>query len=66
MRGKIVRMSPRNGVGFIETRDGEEIGFDRYGLAGYDFKDFQVGDTVEFDIEEASKGLKAVRIRMSF
>jgi len=58
-------MSPKEGIGFIETRDGEEISFNRLSLAGYDFKDFQVDDTVEFDVEDAAKGLRAVRIRKS-
>ena len=65
MRGKILRMSPKEGIGFIMTRDGEEVPFNRLGLAGYDFKDFQIGDMVEFELEEASKGSRAVRIRMS-
>ena len=65
MRGKIVRMQPKEGIGFIETREEEEIIFDKLSLAGYDFKDFQIDDIVEFDIEEAAKGSRAVRIRKS-
>ena len=66
MRGTIVRMSPKSGIGYIKTRDDEEIMFDEFGLAGYKFSDFEVGNKVEFTIEDGAKGPRAVRISITF
>lgn len=65
MRGKIVQLQAEREIGYIETRDGEKLYFNRLGLAGYPFKSFSIGDKVEFEVEEAAKGPRAVRIRMT-
>lgn len=66
MRGKIKRISPKEGIGFISTDAGDEIIFDQYSLMGYGFDSFNVGDYVEFEIEQAAKAPKAVKVRITF
>ena len=66
MRGKIKRLSPKQGIGFIATDDGGEIFFDKFGLMGVGMDSFNEGDQVEFEIEEAAKTPKAVKIQITF
>jgi cold shock CspA family protein len=52
MRGKIERISTKQGHGFIRADSGEEFYFDRYDLEGVNILAFEVGDTVEFVLEQ--------------
>ena len=65
MKGTIIRMMPKQGVGFLKTQYDDEVVFDKFALEGYGFEDFKIGDTVTFDLEEGPKGPRAVHIRMS-
>ncbi len=66
MKGKIERLSPKQGVGFIRSESGEEYFFNKFGLEGVDIQSFEVGDTVEFVIEEfQDRESRAVKIRIA-
>ena len=66
MRGKIKRISIKQGTGFITTDDGSEIYFDKYSLMGVAIDTFNEGDQVEYEIEESTKAPKAVKVRITF
>lgn len=66
MRGRIKRISPKQGMGFITTDDGSEIYFDKYSLMGVNINSFNEGDQVEYEIEESAKAPKAVKIQITF
>ena len=66
MKGTIKRISLKEGMGFISTDAGDEIYFDRYSLLGYGLDSFNVGDYVDFEIEQATKAPKAVKVRITF
>lgn len=62
MEGKIKTKTSR-GFGFIE-RPGEEkdLFFHRSGLKNVSFEDLEEGDLVTFEVEESSKGSRAVNV----
>ena len=62
VRGRIVRLFPEEGYGFIERSDGTECYFHRAGIAHPDFDRLQVGDEVVFLEEPAGEGLQANRV----
>lgn len=66
MRGRIKRLSIKQGIGYITSNDGSEIYFDKFGLMGVGMDSFNEGDQVEFEIEEAAKAPKAVKIQITF
>ena len=66
MRGKIERISTKQGHGFIRADSGEEFYFDRYGLEGVNISAFEVGDTVEFVLEQhGDRETRAEKIRIT-
>ena len=62
VRGRIVRLFPEEGYGFIERSDGTECYFHRAGVAHPDFDRLRVGDEVVFLKELAGEGLQANRV----
>ena len=66
MRGRIKRISSKQGMGFITTDDGSEIYFDKYSLMGVNIESFNEGDQVEYEIEVPAKAPKAVKIQITF
>ena len=66
MKGKIERLLQKQGFGFVRAESGEEFYFDKFGLEGVSISAFEVGDTVEFIVEESSdRGPRAVHIRIT-
>ncbi|MEJ5210213.1 MAG: HPF/RaiA family ribosome-associated protein [Burkholderiales bacterium] len=61
-RGRIARLFPEEGYGFIETATGEELYFHRFNVVHPDFEHLQVGDEVSFLVETADEGLQANRV----
>lgn len=61
-QGTIVRLTDK-GFGFI-SREGEEkdLFFHMNELQGVQFNELQVGDKLQFEVEEGQKGPNAVRI----
>ena len=63
MEGKIRRLIHERGFGFITAEGGEDVFFHRSALAGEDFDALGEGTSVEFDLEEGPKGLRAANVK---
>ena len=63
MKGTIKKVIRQRGFGFIAAEDGKEIFFHRSALAGGDFDSLQEGASVEFDVEESPKGVRAANVK---
>jgi CspA family cold shock protein len=64
-KGTIARLIGDRGYGFITTEDGKDIFFHRTALQGLRFDSLKEGQPLEFEVEEGSKGPRAVNIRAS-
>ena len=64
-KGTIRRLLRDRGYGFITTEDGKNIFFHRTALQGLSFDSLKEGQPVEFEIEEETRGPRAVNIRSS-
>lgn len=62
LRGKVIQLFKTEDYGFIETPDGRELYFQRDNLAGHDFDQLAVGDTVQFLEDIGSEGYQAKRV----
>jgi cold shock CspA family protein/ribosome-associated translation inhibitor RaiA len=62
--GKIARLFPEDGYGFIETPDGREIYFHRNSLLNCAFEDLEAGTEVRFVEEEGRDGPQASTVRL--
>lgn len=60
--GRIARLSPDEGVGFIETSDGRELYFSRENVAYPVFERLEPGMPVQFIEELAGEGTQAKRV----
>ena len=65
MKGTIKRIIRVRGFGFIRTSDGQDVFFHRNGLQQMDFDGLKGGETVEFEVEQAEKGPRAINVRPS-
>ena len=65
MRGTIKHVVRDRGFGFILISDGQEVFFHRSGLQQMDFDGLKGGETVEFEVEQAEKGPRAINVRPS-
>jgi len=61
--GRIARLLPDQGYGFIETSDGREIYMHRNSLIQGDFEHLAVGDEVHYVEESCDKGANATLVR---
>ncbi len=61
--GKVVRLFPEEGYGFMETEDGLEVYFHTHALKKGTFKNLTVGQEVRFALEEGEKGPQATWVR---
>jgi cold shock CspA family protein/ribosome-associated translation inhibitor RaiA len=64
--GRIVRMFPDEGYGFIETEAHREVYFHANAVHGIPFKHLQVNMAVDLDIEAGHAGLQATRVTPRF
>ncbi len=64
LHGKIVRLFPDDGYGFIETADGNEIYFHKNAIAGGDFDKLKVGVEVRLAVaeKESAQGPQATTV----
>ena len=60
--GKVKWFNEQKGYGFIESDDGGEVFVHYTGIQGDGFKNLHEGNTVEYDVEQGDKGLKAVNV----
>lgn len=61
--GRVVRLFPYQGYGFIDTPDGREVYFHRNAVLGGSFDELQVGSEVRFAEEEGIEGPQASTVR---
>lgn len=61
--GKVSKLFPQEGYGFVETADGEEIYFHRNSVLD-DFADLEIGSEVRFTEEEGERGPQATSLRL--
>ncbi|MFA5500467.1 MAG: cold shock domain-containing protein [Candidatus Omnitrophota bacterium] len=62
--GKIKKLVRDRGFGFISDTDGREIFFHQSGLVETTFNALSEDQQVEFDVEKADKGPRAIKIRV--
>ncbi|NIA71450.1 HPF/RaiA family ribosome-associated protein [Pelagibius litoralis] len=64
--GKVIRLFPYEGYGFIETSDGQEVYFHRNSLVGADFDALEVGQEVRLVLAEgeSEKGSQASTVKL--
>jgi cold shock CspA family protein/ribosome-associated translation inhibitor RaiA len=61
--GRVVRLFPNEGCGFLETGDGRELYFHRHSVLRDAFAQLQLGDEVAFAEEQGQKGPQASTVR---
>jgi len=57
--GRVTRLVPERGFGFLENADGVEVYFHEHGVIGPGFAALAVGDPVRFEEEPGEKGPQA-------
>jgi len=62
--GRIARLDPEKGYGFIATADGREVYFHRNSLVDVDFARLHVGDEVRFAEEAGEQGPQASTVHL--
>lgn len=60
--GKVKWFSNEKGYGFIERGDGEDVFVHHSNILGEGFKTLDEGETVEYEVEDAEKGPKALNV----
>jgi cold shock CspA family protein len=63
-RGRISRIFPLEGYGFIETPDGREVYFHRHAISDREFRIADVGTQVFFSEEEGDEGPQAAAVHL--
>lgn len=64
MLGKVKRFNSEKGYGFIKTENGKDLFFHYSELQMDGFKTIEAGQSVEFEVVETEKGLRAVNIKV--
>ena len=64
-KGTVARLITDRGYGFITTEEGKDVFFHRTSLQGLEFDSLKEGQALEFEIEEGSRGPRAVNIKSS-
>lgn len=64
-RGRVAKLFPDDGYGFIETSDGREIYFHRNSVIDATFERLEEGEPVVFLEEQGKKGPQAVRVSIT-
>lgn len=60
--GRILRLFPYEGYGFLIREDGQEVYFHRHAVLDGEFDQLKVGDEVRFADEVGEKGLQATTV----
>lgn len=63
-RGRISKLFPLHGYGFIETPDGREVYFHRHAISDHDFQLADVGTPVFFSEEDGDDGPQAAAVHI--
>ena len=60
--GKVKWFNDSKGFGFIEQESGDDVFVHYSSIQGDGFKSLKEGQSVEFEVEQDSKGAKAVNV----
>lgn len=63
-KGKIKKLVRDRGFGFISDTDGREVFFHQSGLVETTFNALNEDQQVEFEVEKADKGPRAIKIHV--
>lgn len=63
MKGKVAWFSSKKGYGFIKSDEGKDIFVHHTGIKSSGFRELAEGESVEFNIEQTEKGVKAVEVK---
>ncbi len=65
MKGTVKMFNKEKGFGFIRTEDGQDVFFHYSSLNMDGYKTAEVGEKVEFEMEQSDRGLRATNIKRS-
>ena len=65
MKGIVKNFNKEKGYGFIKTDEGKDLFFHYSELQMEGFKTVNAGQSVEFEVIETEKGLRAVNIKIA-
>jgi cold shock protein len=63
VRGRVKKLVPDRGFGFVRGDDGKEVFFHRSGLGANDYDALSEGDVVEYVVQEGPRGPRAENVR---
>ena len=63
VRGRVKKLVPERGFGFVRGDDGKEVFFHRSGLGSTDYDSLSEGDVVEYVVQEGPRGARAENVR---
>ncbi len=63
MKGIVRRFDKDKGYGFIQHESGKDVFFHYSAIDCEGFKTVEIGDEVEYEVEESEKGLKATYVK---
>ena len=63
VRGRVKKLVPDRGFGFVRGDDGKEVFFHRSGLGANDYDALSEGDIVEYVVQEGPRGPRAENVK---
>ncbi|MDH3520512.1 MAG: cold shock domain-containing protein [Myxococcales bacterium] len=63
VKGRVKKLVPDRGFGFVRGDDGKEVFFHRSGLGANDYDSLSEGDIVEYVVQEGPRGPRAENVR---
>ena len=63
VKGRVKKLVPERGFGFVRGDDGKEVFFHRSGLGGSEYDTLNEGDNVEYVVQEGPRGPRAEHVR---
>jgi CspA family cold shock protein len=64
VRGRVKKLVPERGFGFVRGDDGKEVFFHRSGLGPNEYDSLSEGDLVEYVVQEGPRGPRAENVKM--
>ena len=65
VKGRVKKLVPERGFGFVRGDDGKEVFFHRSGLNAGDYDGLNEGDFVEYVVQEGPRGARAEHVRQT-
>jgi len=63
-KGKINKVVRDRGFGFIDDTDGRQLFFHQSSVSGIEFDALKGEEQVEFEVEDSSKGPRAINVKV--